>query len=162
MLSYKKYINEELYIIARWNLNINPNTNIGLIFNKNLVDIIGDGNYLFRQLSRFRFGNKNLHERIRNEIYNEALNRLLYFPDITTETEQGPINLRDYVIHIAQDWLYRRKLEIWIASDIYNINKATFNEIVDSTNLTLYLVNNYFYLKFKVNYWKPNDLKIII
>ena len=96
---YKKYINEALYPIARGNLNINRN----LI---NLVDVIGDGNCLFRSISIFVYGTKALPQRVRNEIYNEALNRLPNYPDITLETEHGPMNIRNYVEHIDQDGFY--------------------------------------------------------
>jgi hypothetical protein len=43
------------------------------------------------------------------------------------ETEQGPMNKRDYVEHIDQEGFYGGDLEIGITGDIYNINITSFN-----------------------------------
>ena len=66
-INFKKYINVDLYPLIRNRLNINPNN----IINVN-VNVLGDGNCLFRFISRFVFGIEELHGRIRNEIYEEA------------------------------------------------------------------------------------------
>ena len=61
-----------------------------------------------------------------NEISNEALNRLNEFPYITIDTELGPMLFREYVNHINILGFYGSELEIHIASQIYNINIATY------------------------------------
>ena len=51
----------------------------------------GDGNCLYRCIARFIYGTEDLHLRVRDEIYQEALNRINDYPDITIETELSPI-----------------------------------------------------------------------
>ena len=97
-----------------------------------MVDITGDGNCLYRALSRFIFGKESCHSRIRNEIYQEALSRSINYPDITLNIERGPMWTREYINLISDNDFYRGELEISIASSIYNINIATFREIYDN------------------------------
>ena len=99
-----------------------------------MVDITGDGNCLYRALSRFIFGTESLHNRIRNEIYQEALNRAANYPDITLNTERGPMRIRDYINLINTEGFYGGELDLSIACSIYNINIATFREIYDNNN----------------------------
>ena len=54
--------------------------------NINIVDIVGDGNCLYLALSRFLYGTEDLHLKIRNEIYNDLLNRIDNLPDIIMKT----------------------------------------------------------------------------
>ena len=61
-----------------------------------------------------------------NEISNEELNRLNEYPDITIDTEEGTMLLREYVNHINTLGFYGGELEIHIASQIYNINITTY------------------------------------
>ena len=68
-LNFNKYINEALYPLIKQHHNISPS-------NVNHIDIIGDRNCLFRSISRFIYVVEDLHERVRNEIYNEALRRI--------------------------------------------------------------------------------------
>ena len=117
--NYIKYINEEFYPKARQKLNINPK-------NTKMVDIIGDGNCLYRSISRFIYGDEFLHLRERNEIYNNAFQRLPSYPDITLETENGPLHITKYKNNIKIVGFYGGKLEIGIDVSIYIINIATF------------------------------------
>ena len=74
---------------------------------------------------------EDLHERVRNEIYNEALRRINDYPDIIIDTELGPINIRNYVNHIQNSGFFGGEIEISIAVYLYNINIATIKEIRD-------------------------------
>ena len=82
--------------------------------------------------------------RIRREIFNEANRRINDYPDITLDTEEGPIHIHDYILRILEDGFFGGELEISIASDIYNLNIATYNEIVDSENIIGYSPINYY------------------
>ena len=88
--------------------------------------------------------------RVRREIFNEANRRINDYPDITLDTEEGPIHIHDYIPRILEDGFFGGELEISIASDIYNLNIATYNEIVDSENIIGYSPINY-YKKLKIN-----------
>ena len=59
-----------------------------------MINIKGDRNCLYRSISRFVYGTENLHLRVRNEIYLEALNRINEYPDIALETENRPMPIR--------------------------------------------------------------------
>ena len=89
-INFRKYINEEFYPILANNRNINA-------INLNIVDVIGDDNCLYRCISRFVYETEDLHQRVLNEISNEALNRLNEYPHNTIDTEKGPMLLREYV-----------------------------------------------------------------
>lgn len=54
--------------------------------------------------------------RVRNEMYNEAVNHINEYPDISIETEEGPISLREYIHKIIDNGFYGGELEISIAS----------------------------------------------
>ena len=45
------------------------------------------------------------------------------------ETEIGPLSIRDYINHINQLGFYGGEIEINIASDLYNINIANYEQI---------------------------------
>ena len=49
---------------------------------------------------------------MRNEIYNEALQRLPIYPDITLETENGPLHITKYINNIKTDGFHGGELEI--------------------------------------------------
>ena len=71
---------------------------------------------------------------VRNEIYLEALNRINEYPDITLETENGPMPIRQYINNINKPGFFGGELEIAIATGIYHINIATYNEIRNNDN----------------------------
>ena len=54
------YINQRLYPLVD-HLNINPN-------NLRIVDVMGDGNCLYRSISSFVYGTEDLYHRVRLEI----------------------------------------------------------------------------------------------
>ena len=82
--------------------------------------------------------------RVRREIYEAALLlRINSYPDISIETEVGPLHVRDYVPKIIFIGFFGGELEISIASNIYNINIATYNEIIDNNNPIGYTNINY-------------------
>ena len=115
--NFRRYINEELYPKARNHIDISPE-------DINIVDLVGDGNYLYRALSRFLYGKEDIHLRIRNEIYNSLLNRFDNLPVITMNTEYGPMRIREYINNIQNEGFYGGELEISRAIELYNINIA--------------------------------------
>mgnify|MGYP002627227859 CR=1 FL=1 len=132
------FINEQLYPLIRHRLNLNP-------INLNIYNPIGDGKCLFRSISRFILGSEYLYMRVRREIFNEANKRINDYPDITLDTEEGPIHIHDYIHRILEDGFFGGELEISIESDIYNLNIATYNEIIDSENIIGYSPINYYH-----------------
>ena len=94
-----------------------------------IENVIGDGNCLFGSLSRFIFGTEDLYPRVRREIYEEAVRRRNNYPDITLDSEIGPLHINEYIDHIQNDQFYGGELEISIASSLYNINIATFEDL---------------------------------
>ena len=118
-INFRRFINEEFYPIVANNRSINP-------INLNIVDVIRDGNCLYRCIFLFVYVTEDLHQRVLNEISNEALNRLNEYPVITIDTELGPMLLREYVNHINTLGVYGSELEIHISSQIYNINIVTY------------------------------------
>ena len=91
---------------------------------------------------------EDLYIRVRREIYEAALLRINSYPDINIETETGPLHIRDYAPKIIEDGFFGGELEISIASNIYNINIATYNEIIDNNNPIGYT---------NINYYNNND-----
>ena len=161
--SIRKYINEELYPLVNQRLNLNP-------INLNIIDVEGDGNCLYRCLARFIYGTEDLNLRVRDEIYQEALNRINNYPDITIETEIGPMLLYDYIHHIDTPGFYGGELEITIAIDIYNINISTYNDNENrrfsfiryynnnkDENLHLLILSNADNVHFQLAYYKKNS-----
>ena len=66
-----------------------------------------------------------MHGRVRREIYNECIIRQNNYPDITIETEEGPMHILNYINHMQKDGFYGGELEISVADELYNINIAT-------------------------------------
>ena len=97
--NFRNNLNEEFYPLIRNNKNINP-------IDINMINIIVDGNCLYRWLARFVYGNEELHQRVRNEIYNKAIIRLPNYPNISLENENGPMNIIEYANHINNDDFY--------------------------------------------------------
>ena len=127
------------------NLNINPQ-------NIRLNDVTGDGNCLYRSIARFVYGNEDLHQRVRFEIYEEEMKRRDSYHDITLETENGTMNIREYVNNINTIGFYGGELEIGITSELYNINIATYNEILNNNNEIIGLT--------PIRYYNHNDNNI--
>ena len=136
-----RYVNQEYYPIVRQRLNINP-----ININKNSIQ--GDNNCLFRRISRFIYWIEELHYCVRREIYNESVNRINIYPDITMFSELGPLPIREYIDHIKENGFFGGELEISLASSIYNINIVTYNHII--RNDIIYGFNN-------INYYNNND-----
>ena len=101
------YINEKLYPLVRDHLNITPN-------NLRIIDVIGDGNCLYRSISRFIYRTEDLFHRVRQEIYQEARRRENNYPDLTLDTEEGPLNIHRYINKIQSDRFFGGELEISI------------------------------------------------
>ena len=72
------YINQPLYPLVTNRLNINP-------VNLRIFNPIGDGNCLFRSISRFIYDSEDLYMRVRREIYEAALLSINSYPDINIE-----------------------------------------------------------------------------
>ena len=87
--------------------------------------------------------------RVRREIYEECRNRQSNYPDISLETEQGPMNILDYINHIQSNGFYGGELEISVAAELYNINIATYMENRDINNNIIGFTN--------INYYNHND-----
>lgn len=62
----KSYINSEFYPLVRNFKNINPN-------NLEIINIIEDGNYMFRSISHYINRNQENYHIIRKEIYETTL-----------------------------------------------------------------------------------------
>ena len=124
--NYKqKYINEELYPTVRNFENIKPSDII-------IINIIGDGNCLFRAISYFLNNTEDNHSEIRKQIYNEAIKRKPLIPNIEIETERGRVRIHDYISTIKEEKNYGGDLEISISYDLYNYNVAEYKEIYDN------------------------------
>ena len=48
--------------------------------------------------------------RARREIYEEALLRQNIYPDITIDSELGPLHIRDYIPNIINDGFFWRRI----------------------------------------------------
>ena len=110
----------------------------------NIVDVLGDGNCLYRTLSLFLYGTEDLHLRIRNEIYNTLLNRIDNLPDITMNTENGPMRFREYINNIQNPGFFGGELEISTAIELYNINIATYEEVTNNSQFKGLSFLNYY------------------
>ena len=95
----------------------------------NIVEVLGDGNCLYSTLSRFLYGTEDLHLRIRNEIYNALLNRIDNLPNITMNSENGPMRIMEYINNIQNPGFFGGELEISTAIKLYNINIAAYKEV---------------------------------
>ena len=73
----------------------------------------------------------------------KELNRNNY-PDIILNTELGPMHIIDYINHIREDGRFGGKLEISIASNLYNINMETYLEINNNNEIIGYNFINYY------------------
>ena len=96
--------------------------------------MLGDGNCLFKSLSRFIFGTEDLYHQIRQEIYEEAVRRKNNYPDITLDSEIGPLQINQYIDHLQNDQFYGGELEISIASSLYIINIAIYEDLRNNEN----------------------------
>lgn len=105
--NYKKYINEELYPSVRNHDDINSDI-------INIIDVQGDRNCLYWAIALFIFRTEDVHLRIRREIYEEAVRRSANYPDITLNSENGPMNILDYISNINNEGFYGGELEISI------------------------------------------------
>ena len=94
---------------------------------------------VYIDLSRFLYGIEDLHLKIRNEIYNELLNRIDILPNITMNTENGPMRIRDYINNIQTPGFFWGELEISTAIELYNINIAYMKKLIIIFNLMDYL-----------------------
>ena len=133
----KEYINSPLYPLVRSHKNIYPK-------NINITDVIGDGNCLFSSISQFIYGNQHMQNIVRKNIYEEALSRMNFIPNITMETENCNIKIYDYIKNIKNDGEYGGDLDISIAYDIYHINIAEYKETYDDDNLINFSFIRYF------------------
>ena len=89
-LEIKTYINEQLYTFINKKEDINPN-----IIPK--INIISDGNCLYRSISFFIYNKEDLHLEIRKSVYDEAMSRINLLPYIFIDYEGGKIKLHEYI-----------------------------------------------------------------
>jgi len=90
---FRRYINEEIYPIERNHMGISSE-------DIDIADVLWDGNYLYLDLSKFLYGTENLHLKIRTDIYNSFLKRIDNLPDITINTENDLMRIREYINNI--------------------------------------------------------------
>ena len=98
-------------------------------------------------------------------------------PDITLDTEQGPMRINQYINNMQNLGFYGGDFEISIAVDLYGINIATYNENDNNgfniiryynnidENRHLLILSNINNLHFRLLYYNPNenlDLNFII
>lgn len=95
-------------------------------------------------LSQFLYGTEDLHLRIRNEIYNTLLNRIDNLPDITMNTENGPMRIREYINNIQNPGFFGGELEISTAIKLYNINIAAYKEVNNNSQFKGLSFLNYY------------------
>ncbi len=72
-----------------------------------------------------------MHDRVRREIYNECLIRQNKYPDITLDKEEGLRYIINYINHMQKEGFYGGELEISVETKLYNINIATYGEILN-------------------------------
>ena len=133
-----RYINQQFYPIVRNRSNINPN-------NLRIENVIGDGNCLFRSLSRFIFESEDLYPLFMREMYEEVVRRRNNYPDITLGNEIGPLHINVYIDHFQNDQFYGGELEISIASSLYNIKIATLEDLRTNEDIPIgYSFINYY------------------
>ena len=95
-----------------------------------IENVIGDGNCLFRSLSRFIFGTEDLYPRVRKEIYEEAVRRRNNYPDINNDNADNRhlmILLNQNNIHF-QIGYYQPNTKLDYNFEIQNINKNILDE----------------------------------
>ena len=59
-------------------------------------------------ISRFIYGSEDLYMRVRREIYDAAQLRMNSYPDITIDTEKGPLHIRLYSKNYRRWFLWWR------------------------------------------------------
>ena len=74
-----------------------------------------------------------MYKNIRQNIYNEAINRIRVIPNIIIETERGSMGMHEYK-SINVDGNRRGDIEISLAYDIFKINIGEYIEILDDNN----------------------------
>ncbi len=104
----------------------------------NIVDVLGDGSYLYRTLSLFLYDTEDLHLRIRNEIYNALLNRIDNLP------ENGSIRIREYINNIQNPGFFGGELEISTTIELYNINIVAYEEVNNNSQFKGLSFLNYY------------------
>lgn len=92
-----------------------------------LIVYIGKFRGLFLELKIYIY-------RIRREIYEEAFRRSANYPNITLNSEIGPMNILDYISNNTNKGFYGGELELSIASELYNINIGACREIHENNN----------------------------
>ena len=103
----------------------------------NEIEIIGDGNCLFRSISYHLFGTQNNYEEIRLSVYNYIKNNPtfvyeycyeennLFYIDVDTkignETKKIKYFIEDYIECIQKDGFFAGFIELYMLSKIYDI-----------------------------------------
>ena len=75
-----------------------------------------------------------MHNNIRRQIYNEALQRLNVIPNVIIETERGNFRIHDYIQTIKDDGNFRGDFKLSIAYDLFNINIGQYLIEKDDNN----------------------------
>jgi len=148
-LNSKSYINSELYPLVRNFNNINPN-------NLEIINIIGDGNCMFRAISHYIYHNEENYPIIRKEIYETALLKKHLIPNIYIDSERGRMKIHEYIDTIQYDRNFGGDLEMSLAYEIYKCNIAVYNASQDITGK----INNLTFLDYINN--DNNEKKFII
>ena len=99
MIINSKFINN---IKKKYNININDITKI---------DVRSEGNCLMRCISLFVYKNENLYYRVCQEIANYLIVNKNNYVNIELETEDGLMDINQYIIYIQKDGVWGGELE---------------------------------------------------
>ena len=122
------YINNRFIMNIKNKLDISENEVIQ-------IDVFPDGNCLMRAISLFYYKNENLYNHVRKEIVDYLFQHKNDYIDIELETEDGLMNIDDYIDYIKRDGIWGGELEKYAAQELYNINIADYIEIKNSLTL---------------------------
>ena len=102
--------NENIYINSKFINNIKKKYNIN-INDITKIDVRSEGNCLMRCISLFVYKNENLYYRVRQEIANYLIVNKNNYVNIELETEDGLMDINQYIIYIQKDGVWGGELE---------------------------------------------------
>ena len=128
--SYLKIRDESIYTEKK-NLNLFHNFEYDAF---NQINVIGDGNCLYRCISYHLYGTQNYHNKIRSETYQYIKNNTTFVYEycylennkyyIDIETGKRKIKhkyfIEDYIENIKKDGFFGGFIELYIISKLYN------------------------------------------
>lgn len=92
-------------------------------------------------ISLFVYKNENLYYRVRQEIANYSIVNRNNYVNIELETEEGLMNINQYIIYIQKNVKWGGELEKYARQEIYDINIADYKEIKNNLLNPIYHQN---------------------